>query len=80
MAFTVDRAQLSWSGYLYHLEQEPGPLHSTSEAVAFIFLLFFPFFVQFYVDLFVQHRLYLGQRTRKKQCSPAPGTQRYHDR
>ncbi|KAK0719097.1 hypothetical protein B0T21DRAFT_295859 [Apiosordaria backusii] len=81
MVFSIHQAEPAWSGFLYHLEQAPGPLHSTSEAIAFIILLFFPFLVHFYVGLFVQHRLHLcHEGARQKQYSSATVTRRYHGR
>ncbi|CAP65630.1 uncharacterized protein PODANS_7_1600 [Podospora anserina S mat+] len=69
MTFAVDQADLTWSRLLHSLEREPGPLHSTHEAFTFIIILFFPFAVRYYVELFINHRLYLDKNARRAQCS-----------
>ncbi|KAK4653355.1 hypothetical protein QC762_0082730 [Podospora pseudocomata] len=80
MPFAVDQAELAWSRLLRSLEREPGPLHSTQEAFTFIIILLFPFAIQYYVELFINHRLCFDKKSRRVQCSSGLVIHQYHDR
>ncbi|KAK4198078.1 hypothetical protein QBC40DRAFT_284482 [Triangularia verruculosa] len=80
MAFTIDQTKYAWSGLLCRLERQPGPLHSTGEAIVFTMLIFIPFLIQYHVGLFIQNHLRICQRAQQKQCSSGPVAHQYPDR
>ncbi|KAK0662979.1 hypothetical protein QBC41DRAFT_234740 [Cercophora samala] len=80
MTFPVHQTEPAWCRLLDLLDQEPGPLHSIHEAIAFITILLFPFAVQYYVEFFIKQRLRLDKRARGNQCFSGQVFGQYHDR